>query len=303
MIILDNIFGFTFYALDLKQVQTELIDKFGKAEAILFSNNDLENNNWEKVWRNLSKVAEIIGYENLSFHFPMDNCNYIDDAFIKQRLVDTICRANMLGITKVIIHPNLRYKINEWNCIDRKKMQTKLFDFINQLDTGNVELCLENMPPIGNKFDDADSSVLFVSDINPKIDYTWDICHYFNVVTTMELAIKDNKWKDVLADIEECHYLDFKNKLSNIKHYHFSAFEKIANPFSKQICNEGVLPEQSCVNESYYAEALKIIYNDAVKNNKRIIFEISEDNYYNRINIFKMLEWAKIVIDGEKGNG
>ena len=41
------------------------------------------------------------------------------------------------------------------------------------------------------------------------------------------------------------------------------------------------------------AEKMKIIYEDAVSNDKSIIFEISEEDYTNRKNIFKMLEWAK----------
>ena len=38
---------------------------------------------------------------------------------------------------------------------------------------------------------------------------------------------------------------------------------------------------------------------DALKNNKSIIFEISEKDYYHRDNIIKMLDWAKKVIKDE----
>lgn len=152
-------------------------------------------------------------------------------------------------------------------------------------------------------YDDADSSILFASDINEEIDYTWDICHYFNVVKTMKEANNDIKWNPYLAEVKQCDYFDFKENLSNIKHFHFSAFEKIANPFTKQVCREGVLPFQSCIDESYYIKALQIIYEDAMKNDKSIIFEIAENNYYERKNIIKMLEWAKKVINEEQNNG
>lgn len=291
-----NVWGFTFYALDLKQIPLQLIQKFGKAEAILFSDNDLRTENWNQAWENMSKVANIIGNENLSFHFPMDNCDYINNELIKEKLIDSIKRANQIGIKKIIIHPNLRYKISEWNYINREKMKVILFDFIKKINmNNNVLLCLENMPPIGNQFDDADSAILFASDINEKINYTWDICHYFNVVRTMSEAYNNKEWNPFLAKIEQCDYFDFKEKLSNIKHFHFSAFENIANPLKKQICKEGILPSQSCVSESYYKKALQIIYKDAIENNKSIIFEIAEENYCKREKIIKMLDWAENV--------
>lgn len=299
----NNVWGFTFYALDLKQIPIQLIEKFGKAEAILFSDNDLKSENWNKVWGNISKVVNIMGSENVSFHFPMDNCDYINNEFIKEKLIDSINKANKIGIKKIVIHPNLRYKISEWNYINREKMKEILYDFIKNIDTGDVLLCLENMPPIGNKYDDADSAILFPNDINNEINYTWDICHYFNVVKTMAETHNNSSWKTVLTEIKECNYLDFKEKIQNIKHFHFSAFEKIANPFIKQECKEGVLPFQSCVDESYYKKALQIIYKDAIKKDKSIIFEIAENNYYERKNIIKMLEWAKKAINGEENNG
>lgn len=296
---LNNVFGFTFYALDLKQVSDLLLKSFGKAEAILFSEQDLQDSSWEKVWTNISKIVDILGGDNVSFHFPMDNCDYINSDFIKNRLIDAIDRANNLGIKKIVIHPNLRYKISEWQYIDRLKMQKTLYNFINSVDSNQVTLCLENMPPIGNKFDDADSCILFASDISSSINYTWDICHYFNVVKTMEIAKNNNNWNNILADIQICDYLDFTNYLKNIAHYHFSAFEKIADPFKNEICQEGVLPFESCVSEQLYIDALKIIYADALKNNKSIIFEISEKDYYHRDNIIKMLDWTKKVIKDE----
>lgn len=80
---LNNVFGFTFYALDLKQVSDLLLKSFGKAEAILFSEQDLQDSSWEKVWTNISKIVDILGGDNVSFHFPMDNCDYINSDFIK----------------------------------------------------------------------------------------------------------------------------------------------------------------------------------------------------------------------------
>lgn len=296
----ENVFGFSFYALDEKQVSEKLIKQFKKAEAILFSNEDLKEEKWNLAWINIEKIAKMIGSENVSFHFPMDECDYVNNEFVKMRLLDSIERANKLGINKIVVHPNLRYMIDEWKNIDRLDLQRKLYQTILELTKKNnysTILCVENMPPIGNKFDDADSAILFIDDFIEGINYTFDICHYYNVVKTMEQTKNKKEWTNVLAEIKNCDYYDFINKMNSIKHYHFSAFNNIANPFIREECIEGILPNQSIVDEEKYAKAMKIIYNDCVENNKSIIFEISEKDYSNRENIFKMLEWAKKIVE------
>ena len=294
-----NVFGFSFYALDERQATDDLIWSFGKAEAILFSSKDLENSKWKIVWENIGKICNKMGSENVSFHFPMDDCNYVNNQNIKEKLVDALNKANDLEIKKIVVHPNMRYKIKEWQYIDRNKMQQLLYKTILEITKNtktNTILCLENMPPIGNRYDDGDSAILFMEDFDKQINYTFDICHYFNVVKTMEKTKQKENWKEVLAEIRQCDYFDFINKLDNIKHFHFSAFEDIANPFNNQVCIEGVLPNQSVVDEQIYADAMKLIYNDAIKNDKSIIFEISEENYYNRKQIHRMLAWAKNIV-------
>lgn len=288
-----NVFGFSFYALDRAQATENLINSFGKVEAILFSIEDLLDENWEIAWKNIKEMVDIKGKENVSFHFPMDNCDYVNDNFVRNRLEDAVRKANKLGIKKIVIHPNLRYQVSEWKYIDRNKMRDILYEIVSNIKSDKTLLCIENMPPIGNKYDDGDSAVIFMDDLEKNYNYTLDICHYFNVVETMKKTNNEKAWKEVLAEIKVCDYFDFLDKLKYIKHFHFSAFREIANPFENQICIEGVLPNDSCVDEDIYKLAMKIIYEDAVSNDKSIIFEISEEDYTNRKNIFKMLEWAK----------
>ena len=294
-----NVFGFSFYALDINQVSNNLLYDFGKAEAILFSRKDLEERSWNLAWKNIEKVVKMIGSENVSFHFPMDDCNYFKDSFVKNRLIDALDRANSLKIKKIIIHPNIRYAIKEWQYINRTKMQRLLYQTVSQISKirkYNTKLCLENMPPIGNKYDDADSSILFIDDFKSNMNYTLDICHYFNVVKTMKETRNEKKWKNFLPEIKECNYFDFLKKLEVIQHFHFSAFDDIANPFNKHYRREGILPNESVVKENYYKKAMRIIYENAIKSNKSIIFEISESDYTNRKRIFDMLAWAKQVV-------
>jgi len=117
------------------------------------------------------------------------------------------------------------------------------------------------------------------------------------VVKTLDVANNDNRWDNFLCKPKnEINYETFFDYKNNIKHYHFSAFKDIANPFAQKFCQEGVLPTESVVDEMHYIQAMQFIYNDSVKNNKTIIFEISESNYIERKNIFKMLDWVKAIL-------
>ena len=272
-----NIFGFSFYACDESQFSSDLFERFCKAEAILFSEKDLENSRWETAWRNIQKVASIIGNTNLSFHFPMNNCDYVNNRGIRQKLLDALIRAESIGLSKIVVHPNLTYSIPEWRYLDRTKMRTVLHSTIESImkeAKTAIPLCIENMPPIGNLCDDADSAILFTSDFSPMFLYTFDICHYFNVVETMNRAKTDGNLRHYLAEVQECSFLDFIDVLPLIAHYHFSAFDRIAYPPTRQFCHEGLIPQQSNILSEQYTSAIRIIANDCIRHNKTIISDI-----------------------------
>lgn len=299
----NNHFGFCFYAGKPDQFSTELMSYFGRVEADLFSYSDLKDDNWCVAWRNIETVAKIVGESNLSFHFPMNSCDYINNPFVMQRLLEAIDNCNRLGIRTMVLHPNLIYKLSEWRYIDRSKMRTQLYDRLFPIIQMSqyTTIGIENMPPIGNLCDDADSALMFMEDFSEPFRYTFDVCHYFNVVSTMKEAEKKPTLKDFLVAFKPCDYFDFVDNLSLIKHYHFSAFDRIARPDIPQRCFEGKLPTASELPEELFAEAMKIIYKDSIENDKSIIFEIHESDYTKRTEVLKMLNWAEKVLSGIDG--
>ena len=256
---IDSRLGFSFYALDLEQVSQKLISNFNKAEAIIFSINDLLGNKIEKIRANIDILGKIIGHKNISFHFPMNDCDYVNDTNVFNYLKLCIEMCDDLGLKTLTIHPNIKYLLNEWHGKNIDYLKNKLFDrlYLATEFSKGLTLCLENMPPIGNRCDDADALILFDSDVKnmstDKLKFTWDICHYFNVVETMEKSKIDDDFRKVLPRYKECFHMDYLNIIDEIHHWHFSAFDVIANPLTNQFCNEGIIP-----NNDHYIESFNL---------------------------------------------
>ncbi|MCC3378208.1 sugar phosphate isomerase/epimerase [Paenibacillus farraposensis] len=298
-----NVFGLSFYAKYGEQLQPDYADLFGKVEAAIFNREDLLDPIWDSVWANTRRAVDWFGGRNTSFHFPVNHSNIVTDPFVKSRLIETLQRSEQLGIPHVVVHANQLYLLEEWKHQNMDELRAGFLDCLQDVihqAGSSVSVCLENLPPIGNLYDDADPVFIFTKDFQDiqigKMFFTWDICHYFNTVYTMNFARTHPEFQDMLPSYSPCDYMDFKTMISKIKHWHFSAFNQIANPITQSSCREGVLPWESCVDESLYAEALTLIHEDAVRENKAIIFEISEKDYTRRTHVLQMLEWAKKVV-------
>lgn len=296
---INNYLGYTFYANDISQLDESASSMIGRIEALLMNNNDLKNN-WENAWSNIQKVVNKYGSENISFHFPFDDADYINDLFVQERLIESIERSDELGLRCVVIHANQRYLIGEWKKknlnVLREIFLEKLYKIVDTAK-GNTIVCLENMPPIGNLYDDADPLFIFPKDFenldHEQIKIVFDINHYFNSVTTMKAVRKDKRLLDYLPNVFlDAEYLDFKDIIDNIFHWHFSAFDHITDPIKKISCNEGVLPDCSeSVDTSLYREASKIIIDANDKKCNSVIFEVKDIDYSKRTNVKRMAEW------------
>ncbi|WP_427051714.1 sugar phosphate isomerase/epimerase family protein [Paenibacillus sp. TC-CSREp1] len=299
----NNVFGLSFYAIYDNQLQSRFADVFGKVEATIFNREDLMGAAWDSVWTNTRQAVELFGGCNTSFHFPVNNSNIVTDPFVRSRLIETLKRSEELGIPNVVIHANQLYLLEECKHQNWTELRSRYLDCLQEViyqAGSNVSVNLENLPPIGNLYDDADPVFIFTEDFQEidiqNVGITWDICHYFNTVYTMHYASNDPVFRDMLPSYQPCDYMDFTRIISKIKHWHFSAFDQMANPLTETICREGVLPVESCVEESMYQKALRLIYEDAVKSNKAIIFEIAEKDYTHRYYVLQMLEWAQKVV-------
>ncbi|MBD7912891.1 TIM barrel protein [Clostridium cibarium] len=300
--------GYTFYAPDDTQMDSKARKAIGRIEAILFSRQDLEDTNWSIAWKNIKKASKIYGENNVSFHFPVDDCDYIYDKFVRSRLIEAINRSADLGLRLVVLHANQRLLLDEWKNVDVSSMRinfiNELYNIVDKTDKGMV-IGLENMPPIGNRNDDADPLFIFPSDFkdidHPRIKITFDINHYFNVVATMEEAKNNRSLKEKMPSFYgDCDYMDFQKIQDKIIHWHFSGFDNIANPLSNQICREGCCPwESKKVREDKFKEAARfIIENNKVDDERSVIFEVQDKDYSHRINVLKTANW--FMRQGEK---
>jgi hypothetical protein len=287
--------AYTFYAVNKEQMRCNALKLLCNAEAILFDYNDLLNPNWFIAWENIKQAVYIFGKQGISFHFPIDECNIIESHFVKEKLIETIKRCDDLGIEIIVLHSNFRYSLYTWPMYSISHLRDVFISEILEIAhkySKYVCICIENMPPIGNNNDDADPLFLTVEDFkynDQLVKITWDISHYYNMVASMEIARDNKEYKCILPRYEKCDYYDFYRIWDNIYHWHFSAFNNIANPISGDNCMEGCLPNMChSVAETFFVTAI----NKIIKNSdKKIVLEISETDYVNRSNILNCIEW------------
>jgi hypothetical protein len=292
--------GYSFYLMQPKQNYEYLIQKFNYCEGILISRDDLKSSNWEYAWKIFEYIIQANPHQRFSFHFPMNDCTYIDDCFIYNRLVEALLRSQDLGISKVVIHSNVVLNLDHWQNIDLSYYRSKCLETLNlaQCESGTkVLICLENMPFIGANSTNADPLFIHPSDFTmingTGIKITWDICHFFQVIKTAELCrngfIKKKHIKRLVGDP---HFFDLKNIVNYIEHWHFSGFNGITIPYTNTICQEGSHPLNSLVPEFRYIQALKVIAKN-IKSKKftAVILEINELDYTHRENIYSVSNW------------
>ncbi|MEZ2247272.1 TIM barrel protein [Microcoleus sp.] len=271
-------------------------------EAVIFNREDLENDRWYIVWKNISKACEIYGSKNVIFHFPVNNSDYVADLFVRDRVKEAYHRAFDLDLSGMVIHSNRIRPIYKWiniNLIDeRRKVVDTLVDIKSSLSISNssekIWIGLENMPVMDNHGIEIDPLFSFPNDFSiledTNIGITWDICHYTNTLANIHEVLEGKQRKEHYPNIQKTHLNDFHILKSKIVHWHFSAFLGIADPNTGSKCKEGVLPYESTLGEVIYDEALKTV-NQISMSGRKITLEIQEKDYVERHNVKKMINW------------
>src|ERR1700729_2997905 len=123
-------------------------------ECTIFNREDLENESWELIWKNVNAAINFVGTDNITFHFPVNNSNYVDDPFVKKRLIETLKRSSDNGIHGVVVHSNRIRPLNQWSEINLEIERIKVIDTLNEIylqnKSGTTWLALENMPVMDN---------------------------------------------------------------------------------------------------------------------------------------------------------
>lgn len=266
-------------------------------EAVLFNENHLDREPWSETWDNIVLAAEIYDPQNVTFHFPMNECDYVANQKIKDKLKESYLRAAQIGLAGIVVHSNRIRDVAEWVKFDHDSERKKIFEIL--LDIKNADassatwIGLENMPLVGNFGYETDP--LFVgaedfADIPVGLNIVWDTCHALSSLAYVRALRKSKLPRSIFAREISATQLTPSNIIDRIKHWHFAAFTGLNNPETDSTCKEGVLPNESDLSTDYYENAMFSIISTTPNN--IINFEVQEDDYGQRIKGRKIIEWA-----------
>lgn len=280
--------------------QAIALDDYQGLEATIFNREDLNEPTWTRVWGNIEAIRHHQPELPITFHFPVNDSDYVDDTFVKNRVIESLQRANDLNLKGVVVHSNRIRLIPCWSSINLQEERLKVIDtlvYIREKTTGcSPWLSLENMPVMDNYGKEIDPLFCFPDDFRDlggtNLGIVWDVCHYTSTLANMSQVFSGNHKKEYYPNAQKTDYFDFLSLDSRIKHWHFSAFIGISNPDDGSSCKEGVIPTESELGENIYAESLlKII---SLNNSERfMVLEIQEQDYKSRINFKKTAEWIR----------
>lgn len=268
-------------------------------EAALFNLRHLEDSAWKQNWQNISLAAHLYGAENVTFHFPMNECDFVADAGIRDRLKEGYQRAGQLGLAGMVVHSNRIRVAQEWEKFDVHAEQSKVFHTLTEAKqkgaTPNTWLGLENMPLVGNYQYETDP--LFVgacdfTDLPTDIGIVWDVCHALGSLQYLSALQQAALPSNIFARLIDPECFDLSVIRDRIVHWHFAGSTGLNNPETGQTCTEGVLPWEADQPIEAFEDAIDTIY--ATQSQARIInFEVQELDYSQRHRGPAIIEWAK----------
>ncbi|CAL9367987.1 hypothetical protein SUDANB105_00802 [Streptomyces sp. enrichment culture] len=274
-------------------------------EASLFDRADLEDEaTWRQVWRTVGRIARDDRPPSFTFHFPVNDCDWIGDPWVRARLDETIERAGELGLDGIVLHSNRWRTVAEWQrrdlAAERALLAERVANLRERLTGAGPWIGLENMPLTGNDGTDLDPLLLVPADytdlVGGNVGITWDFCHYsYTVEMTRRIAAGSLEPRSWYPDVGLPSFDDFEELGPALRHFHFSAFSGFADASRGRVCAEGVLPWQADVPEPVYVSALRSMA--AMPHVKAITLEIAERDYTQRENVFAVARWCRRVIE------
>lgn len=286
-----------YYALDLKQVDKKWIENGYGLEANVFNGNDfLIPGFWSKLDDALNKVYSM-SPKLFTLHFPTDNGDYLNYSNNRENLLRFIDLAHKYNISGITIHANQFISIEEYLSYPLQETRKQMLEYYAELDEylkpSGVWIGVENLPIIGNEGNDFDPIFIYPEDYSDfqSYDYqniyiTWDICHWG--ITYLTHQSINTLLHRQMSEIDFNKFLE----LPRIKHFHFASFRSLAMPYSSVTCYEGIHPLKGDLDSLLLAQCIKRLEQDYPMQTG-IVFEIQEEDYYNRKNIWEVLDWYK----------
>lgn len=302
-----------FLATDLAQLDRALVDRGCGVEASLFDAADvMDAGRWALVRRNLAAAADEAP-EYLTFHFPVNDADWVTDPAVRRRLLEAVTYVADLGFQGVVLHSNRIAGIETWRArelaVERSLLGEAVAALRRELKGSETWIGLENMPVTGNDAIDLDPLLVYPEDFadlcQGLVGITWDVCHYSYTAHIGELLAAgtlDHPRSDY-PNLREPQPGDSEQRLvpdavvPHLKHAHLAAFTGVADRRTAILCEEGQLPDDGNLPARRYRDALLDL---RAAGTPAVTLEIQEADYTCRSQARIMLDWCEAVL-GDAG--
>jgi len=291
-----------FLLTDISQFPSDLLSNDIHFEGSIFDGDYLaQDSTWSSIKSNLSSIYRTYGKVIHSLHFPMDNANYLEDLNSRKHLLKYIDLAQQFEIDTIVLHSNCIQPVSKFDLHSLKEIRSRYIDFFHHLNetikNGSVRLGVENMPIIGDRGIDFDSIFVLPADFDAinfsHVGVTWDFGHW--AYTHHVLSSLSNFSSAV--KVKKTNFSDYLQLKDKIVQTHFSSFLGTTYPDSNSHCNEGVHPEIGTPNIQLLKDALIVV--NSWKKIVPMTLEIKENDYRQRMNAVKVMDWVQSVISAD----
>lgn len=303
------ILSIPFLASRLEQFSPTAVEAGFGVEASVFDRHDLiDTETWRCIRNNTQWIAREYSPSSYTFHFPVNDCNYVKDPVVRQRLWECLDLVEACKMDGMVLHSNLVYPTDDWVKLDVSRKRDEYLMFLEELRSRvagrNLWIGLENMPIHGNDATELDPLLVYPRDfegmVGGNIGVTWDFCHFSYSVHVSQLILSGAFGeRDEYPRLQSARYHDFLALGDAIVHYHFSAFRGLASRRLGTKCIEGVAPWEGDLEEAVYSEAFALLCSTSVK---AVTLEIREHDYCNRNAVQEVARWCSAILaGGQKG--
>ncbi|MFG2348684.1 hypothetical protein [Streptomyces phaeochromogenes] len=290
-----------FLASDPAQFDPGWIERGWGVEASLFDRNDIMDADvWDGVRGTVRRIATDHQPSAFTFHFPVNDCDFLADPAVERRLVEAIDLVADNGLDGLVLHSNRIRSVEDWQRLDIEMERRYFIEYIHRLAdrVGDAPFWIgvENMPIMGNDALELDPLLVFPQDFQDlstgNIGITWDFCHYsYSVYVAGLLAAGELAADtDCYPNVRSADYLDFTRLAPVTVHHHFSSFQGVATR-AGGVCLEGALPTAGLVSEAINDEAFAVIARS--ERARTVTLEIRELDYHNRRAVYEAASWCE----------
>jgi hypothetical protein len=297
------ILSIPFLASRIEQFNPAFVEQGFGIEASLFDRRDLvDADTWATTCRNVRRLAKEACAPSFTFHFPVNDCDYLADSLIRDRLWEALDLTASCGLDGMVLHSNRIFPTDDWRRRDLAGERARYAEFVaglrERVRGAEFWIGLENMPITGNDACELDPLLVFPGDFDGlcggNVGITWDFCHYSYSVHVAS-CLRDGRLaeREDYPNVTEDGFFAFERLAPHIVHYHFSAFSGVASRVTGSMCTEGVPPWEASVEEAVYREAFARMLRTGRA--KAATLEIRERDYTKREVAQRVAAWCRSI--------